>query len=85
MAAYPKTVILRADRRVCSNYLLTDNFVSANVLIFAFLFYDRDCPRKFYQSSVGLCICLPNICMSRNGYVLIPVIYPGDCFIVLPS
>ncbi len=69
MAAYPKTVTLRADRRVCSNSLLTAHFgfvfVFVIVLIFSVLFYARDCLRKLNWSGVCLCICLRNIRMPR--------------------
>ncbi len=67
MAAYPKTVTLRADRRVCSNSLLTAHLfvLFCHCSYFSVLFNARDCPRKFNWSSVCLCICLRNICMPR--------------------
>ncbi len=88
VAAYPKTVTLRADRRVCSNSLLTAHFVFGfvTVLNFVVLFYARDCPRKFNWSNVCLCICLRNICMRRCLCIGSDHHYlSGGLFMVLPS
>lgn len=60
---YPKIVTLRADRRGCSNSLLTAHFVF--VSIFVVLFYARDCPRKSDWFIVGLYIYWRNTGRSR--------------------
>ncbi len=88
MAAYPKTVTLRADRRVCSNSLLTEHFVFVfvTVLIFVVLFHAGTA----HVSLIGLVyayvfVCVIFVCLDAYAYVLITVIFLGDYFMVLPS
>ncbi len=86
MAAYPKTVTLRADRRVCSNSLLTAHFVFVfvTVLIFVVLFYARDCTRKFNWSSVCLCICMRRcLCICSDHRYLSGGLFYGPPVLVV--